>query len=107
MFSKKQFLGSNKISDYSYKITVKNTRSQAIEIDLEDQVPISTIKEIEVKVKEISNARHFTNVGKLRWKMKLQPGETRSVTFSFSIKYPKNKQIKLQKRKQVITPRYF
>jgi uncharacterized protein (TIGR02231 family) len=106
-FTKKQMIGSYQTATYSYKISVKNNRNQAIEIDLEDQIPVSTIKEIEVNAVEISGATLYDNTGKTKWKMTLQPGETKSVVLTFSVKYPKNKQIKLQQTKQMVTPRYF
>lgn len=106
-FTKKQMIGSYQTATYSYKINVKNNRNQAIEIDLEDQIPVSTIKEIEVNAVEISGATLYDNTGKTKWKMNLQPGEMKSVTLTFTVKYPKNKQIKLEQKKTIVTPRYF
>ena len=106
-FTKKQVLGSYQTATYSYKISVKNNRSQSVEIDLEDQIPVSTIKEIEVNDIEISGATLYENTGKTKWKMNLQPGENKSVVLTFSVKYPKNKQIKLEQKKQIVTPRYY
>ncbi len=106
-FTKKQSLGISQTATYSYKISVKNNRSQAIEIDLEDQIPVSTIKEIEVNTVEISGATLYDNTGKTRWKLELEPSETKSVILTFTVKYPKNKQIKLEQKKTIVTPRYF
>lgn len=106
-FTKKQMIGSFQTATYSYKINVKNNRSQAIEIDLEDQIPVSTIKEIEVNAVEISGATLYDNTGKTKWTMTVQPGEMKSVTLTFTVKYPKNKQIKLEQKKQIVTPRYY
>ena len=74
---------------------------------MEDQIPVSTIKEIEVNEIEVSGATLYANTGKVKWKMSLEPGEKKSVVLTFSVKYPKNKQIKLEQRKQIVTPRYF
>jgi uncharacterized protein (TIGR02231 family) len=106
-FTKKQILGASQRVTYSFKISVKNNRSQTIEIDLEDQIPVSTIKEIEVDVKELSKGKLYNNTGKVKWKMNLQPGEKKSVILTFSIKYPKNKQVKMEQKQQKIVPRYF
>jgi uncharacterized protein (TIGR02231 family) len=106
-FTKKQMIGSYQTATYSYKISIKNNRNQAIEIDLEDQIPVSTIKEIEVNAVEISGATLYDNTGKTKWKMNVQPGETKSVVLTFTVKYPKNKQIKLEQKKTIVTPRYF
>jgi len=105
--TKKQFLQSKKKLDLTYKITVKNNRNQTVDMELLDQIPISKLKEISVEVNEISGAEYFANTGKLLWKMNLKPGESRTVTFSFSITYPKDKEIKINKSRKVVTPRYF
>ncbi len=106
-FTKKQILASTQKVTYSFKISVKNNRNQPIEIDLEDQIPVSNIKEIEVNSQELSKGTLYDNTGKVKWNMELQPGETKSVILTFSIKYPKNKQIRLEKKQQKVVPRYY
>ena len=105
--TKKQFMAGKKKMTVAYKITVKNNRSQPIDFDLLDQVPISTRKEIEVDVKEISGARHFENTGKLEWKFKVNPGESKSFNLTYSITYPKDMEIRLDKTRKMVTPRYY
>ena len=105
--TKKQFMQGKKKMTAAYRITVKNNRNRAINFELLDQIPISKLKEIDVDVKEISNAQYFENTGKLKWDFKLQPGESKTVEFSFSITYPKDKEIKIDKSRKVVTPRYY
>ena len=105
--TKKQFLQSKKKLDLTYKVTVKNNRNQTIDMDLLDQIPISQLKEINVEVNDISGAEYFENTGKLRWKMKLQPGESKTVIFSFSITYPKGKEIRIDRSRKMVAPRYY
>ncbi|MBL4653152.1 MAG: DUF4139 domain-containing protein [Flavobacteriales bacterium] len=57
-FCKVQTIGSNKTETVGVKITVRNTKSIPIVLDLTEQVPLSTSKEIEVDILEISNAKH-------------------------------------------------
>lgn len=105
--SKKQFLGSNKKWTVAYKITVQNNHSLPITMELEDQVPVSNNKDISVDVQETSGATLFEKTGKLRWTFQLKPRESRSFNIGFSIKYPKNKEIVLEKTRTTVTPRYF
>lgn len=105
--SKKQFLGNNKRWTVAYKITAQNNHKLPITIEVEDQIPISQNKEITVDVQQISGATLFEKTGKLRWTFQLQPGESRSLDIGFSIKYPKNKEIILEKTRTTVTPRYF
>jgi len=48
-FSKKQFLGSNKIDYRTFEISIRNNKKQSINLIIEDQFPVSTMKEIEVE----------------------------------------------------------
>ncbi len=105
--TKKQFMQGKKKMTTAYRITVKNNRNRAVDFELLDQIPISKLKEIDVDVKEISGAEYFENTGKLKWDFKLQPGESKTVEFSFSITYPKDKEIKIDKSRKVVTPRYY
>ncbi len=105
--TKKQFMQGKKKMTTAYRITVKNNRTRAIDFELLDQIPISELKEIDVDVKEISGAQYYENTGKLKWDFKLQPGESKTVEFSFSITYPKDKEIKIEKGRKVVTPRYY
>jgi len=105
--TKKQFLQGKKKMTNAYRITIKNNRNRPIDFELLDQIPISKLKEIDVDVKETSGAQYYENTGKLKWDFKLQPGESKTVEFSFSITYPKGKEIKIDKSRKVVTPRYY
>jgi uncharacterized protein (TIGR02231 family) len=105
-FSSKKFLGSNKKTTLTYEISVKNTRTQMVEIEIQDQIPVSKQSDIQVDVQEISGAQLIENTGKLIWKLQLAPGEVRKMTLSFSVKHPKNKSIELKKSRVISAPRF-
>ena len=105
--TKKQFLQNKKKMTVAYKMTVKNNRNQPVNLELLDQIPRSSVKEIDIDVKEISGADYFENTGKLTWNLDLKPGESKTVEFSFSITYPKNMEIKIDKNRKMVVPRYF
>ena len=90
-FSSVKFLGTNKKQIFTYEITVKNNKKDAIDILVKDQYPISQNKEVEVELLETSGALDNTDVGVLTWKLKLAPGETKKMKISYSVKYPKDK----------------
>lgn len=106
-FSRKQFLGGNKFSSFSWKISVKNNHKQPISIELQDQLPISEVKEISIEVKEISGARRIENTGKLIWQLDLQPGEVKTVSLNFTVKHPNSMEVEMEQMRKVVTPRYF
>lgn len=92
-FSKTRFIGSNKIETFTYEITVKNNKKEVVNMILKDQYPISRIKEVEIKLDELSEAEINEELGILNWKISLQPGEQKKYRFSYTVKYPKDKKI--------------
>ncbi|MDR3286290.1 MAG: DUF4139 domain-containing protein [Prevotellaceae bacterium] len=95
-FSGKQFLGSNITEIREWDLTVHNKKNQDITIILEDQVPVSTEKEIKIEDLNISNAEKNTETGKLTWKLTLKPAESHSMNVKYSVKYPKNSKVVLE-----------
>lgn len=90
-------IGSNKKETYTYKISVRNTNTNPINIQLSDQIPVSQHSEITVDIHEVSNAEREDYSGKLTWNLDIKSGETKEFIVSFSVKYPKNKTVKVQK----------
>jgi uncharacterized protein affecting Mg2+/Co2+ transport len=94
-FSSIKFLGSNKKQVFTYEITVKNNKKDAINILLKDQYPISQNKEVEVELLESNEAAINEEIGVLTWKLNIAPGEVKKVKISYSVKYPKDKTLNL------------
>lgn len=95
-FSKKQFLGSNKIDYRTFEISIRNNKKQSINLIIEDQYPISTMKEVEVDKIENKEAELDTETGKLKWIINLDAGKEKKVGFKYSVKYPKGNTIILE-----------
>ncbi len=81
--------GNTKKITRSFDIEVKNTRKSAIEIELEDQIPLSNNEELIIEAINTGNAEYNKETGKLTWKLKLNPAESKKLTFSYSVKFPK------------------
>ncbi len=94
-YSSVKFLGSNKLQKFTYQITIKNTKKEAVNLLLKDQFPLTTNKEIEVELLESDNAEVNKDLGILNWKLNLAPGESKKVKFTYTVKYPKDKQLNL------------
>lgn len=88
-----KFLSSKKEQTFTYDITVRNNKKEAINMMLKDQYPLSTDKEIEIEILEISNAKDNKETGVLTWELKLAPNETKKVRISYKVKYPKDQTI--------------
>ena len=94
-FSSVKFLGSNKKQVFTYDITVKNNKKEAISILVKDQYPLSQNKEIEVELLESGGSAINTETGVLNWQLHLASGESKKLRISYSVKYPKDKILNL------------
>jgi hypothetical protein len=95
-FSKKQFLGSNKIDYRTFEIRIRNNKNQTINLIVEDQYPISVMKEVEVDKIENKEADLENETGKLKWTIQLDAGKEKKVDFKYSVKYPKGNTLILE-----------
>ncbi len=92
-FKSRKNVGSNIRESFGYRITLRNTKSEAINIIMEDQVPISQDSRIEVELEDAKGADFNRENGKLTWKLTLQPQENKEVLLKYNVKYPKGKNI--------------
>jgi len=58
-------------------------------LTIEDQFPISKIKEIEVENKEADEAEVNKETGTITWKIKLEPNKEKKLKHKFTVKSPK------------------
>jgi len=92
-FSKKRAIGSNITESREYKITVKNNKSQAVTINVEDQIPISVNSDITVEVLELAGGKLDPLSGLVTWTITLQPGAQQDIKFQYEVKYPKREKV--------------
>lgn len=104
--SEKTVLGNNKKDTYTYEITLKNNQAVTSNINLYDQIPISQNSDITISVNETSGAKYNESTGELKWNINLQPNEIKKVKLSFTVKYPKDKKIVVQKFRTIACPSF-
>ncbi|MFX5684726.1 DUF4139 domain-containing protein, partial [Acinetobacter baumannii] len=80
---------SNKLQKFTYEITIKNNKKDAVNLLLKDQYPLSTNKEIEVELIDNGGAEVNKDLGILNWQLTLAAGENRKIRFTYTVKYPK------------------
>jgi len=85
--------GSSTKQTFTYELVVKNNKITSVDLLLKDQYPISSAKEIEIKLEDGSDAAVSDETGVLTWKLQLKPGESKKVRFTYSVKYPKEMRI--------------
>lgn len=106
--SSEKLIGFNIKEVLTYEIIVKNNKNQAAEIEVRDQLPVSTDKNVEVKPLKISGAEVDQLSGQLTWKLQLAPNESKKISLKFSVRYPKSKRGLLKhNKKKIASPRFF
>lgn len=86
-------IGLNEKQTSAWEISIRNTKSDAIKIVVEDQIPVSRNNQIEVTVLDNGGAKHNSNTGKLSWDLNLKPSENKKLTYKFEVKYPKDRRV--------------
>jgi len=91
----KSFFGNNRIIKRNYEISLRNNKSQAVEITLIDRIPIAQNKEIKVENPNFGNASFEEKTGIVTWKVVLNAKQSEKREISYEVRYPKDKYINL------------
>ncbi|MGK0363467.1 MAG: hypothetical protein ACI85O_000512 [Saprospiraceae bacterium] len=95
-YTDRQFIGNKKTVETGWTIEMRNKKSKAIKIQIEDQYPLSSNDDIEVKLASAKKAIINEDTGKLIWELELAPNSSEKISFQYSVKYPKSKQLVLE-----------
>lgn len=90
-----KWLGGSKKEMKVYEIIVRNNKKSDISIEVLDQIPVSRQKDIEVVLESFDGAEYSAENGRLKWLLDLKPGEVKKLRFSYSCKYPGDRQVVL------------
>jgi uncharacterized protein (TIGR02231 family) len=91
--SKKINSGSVVKENFIFETTIKNNRDIPIMIHIEDQLPISSEKEIQVTEEELSGGILDKYSGKITYDIQLQPGESKKIILAYQVKSPRGREI--------------
>lgn len=91
--NKNLITSNDKILTQSYSITLRNTKQSNIDIDIEDMLPLSNSTEIVIKNITLDGAKFDENTGRASWKLKLKSHESKTITYIYEIRFPKDKLI--------------
>jgi TonB-dependent SusC/RagA subfamily outer membrane receptor len=92
-FSESQLIGVNRKATMAYRVTIRNNKSYPITAKIFDQIPVTTTKEIQVEIIDISGGKQDVNTGQVTWDLELQPNEVKDLIIKYSVKYPKDKNV--------------
>lgn len=96
-YSSTKTLGNNTTETRSYALIVRNNTTKAVRLSLKEQYPVSTDKDMEIRLNEVEPqaSTNRTESGVLTWNLELAAGESKTVTVTYSVKHPKEKEISL------------
>ena len=95
-FTKRQFFGSKKEETRDWQITVKSNKKQKINMVLYDQVPVSTMDEIDVSISNLSEGILNKEKGEIQWKFSLEPLAKKDIELKYTVKYPKDRTLTIE-----------
>ena len=95
-YNRKKLIGSQQIATRGWTIDVRNKKKESINLVIQDQIPLSTTKDIEVELKEKSRAEVNDQTGILTWKLDMKTNSKKELIFKYEVKYPKNQRLQLE-----------
>ena len=97
-FTSNRAIGSSTEQTFTYRLTVRNGQTGAVNMVLKEQYPISTDKSITVTLDTRTTTPwsvNKTDTGVVTWEDALASGETHTYTISYTVKYPKDMNLNL------------
>ena len=91
--TEKKLVGSVITKTFVYEITLKNTKMVAVDIVLQDIIPITNDEDIKIELTDKGKATHTESSGMLQWNNKLSAGQTKKYSFAFTVEYDSAKPI--------------
>jgi hypothetical protein len=88
-FEENRVFSSVKREKAGYEIIIRNQKTEAIDLNILDNIPVAKNKDVEIEKEDISGATYDSTDGKLTWNITLKAGETRKLRVTYTIKYPK------------------
>lgn len=82
-------IGANVRETYAYTINIRNTRKQAIDMVVYDQVPLSNNSDLVIESKEIGGGTEDETTGFVKWVFTTAPNESKKLSLAYTLKYPK------------------
>lgn len=88
-------IGTNIKESFVYTVSLRNTRKEAVNITILEQLPISNDKDIVVEDADTDNGGYDETTGEVKWTLQLKPNDIQKKHVGFTVKYPKGKSINL------------
>lgn len=94
--STRRLLATTQEQSLTWRITVKNSRKEAVSLTLRDQIPVSENSNITVTTEELSDGQLNKTTGIVEWQLQLQPNEQREFIVAYKVKFPKSRWLNVE-----------
>jgi uncharacterized protein (TIGR02231 family) len=84
----KKFIGGQRRTTFSYRISITNLREQETTLRLTEQIPVSRNEQIKVRLIKVTPQIQPGEMGVLEWVLALQPQAKREVSYQFTVEHP-------------------
>jgi hypothetical protein len=95
-FTSKAFLSDKRTLSRGFDITVRNNKRQPITITIQDQLPVSTEKDIVLDNIEVDGGEIAKDTKLVTWKYDLPAKQSRKHSLKYSVRYPKDQIVVLE-----------
>jgi uncharacterized protein (TIGR02231 family) len=92
---KEKTIGDKIEKSLAYSIEIKNMKSTAIQVVIQDQIPITTNTDIAIDKINVGKGKVKARTGLIEWNIKLEPKAHKNFDFEYRIKFNKNRQLNI------------
>ncbi len=92
---KEKIIGDKIEKSLAYSIEIKNMKSTAVQVVIQDQIPITTDTDIVIDKINVGKGKVKARTGLIEWNIKLEPKAHKTFDFDYRIKFNKNRQLNI------------
>jgi uncharacterized protein (TIGR02231 family) len=93
---KEKFLDEDIIKYFTYELSLKNNRSDDVDIIIEDHIPVAQLEEIKVGLLTDGKANYIKETGMMNWSFKLLAKQNKKIEYKYSVEHKKDKPLALK-----------
>ena len=89
--TKNKIFTNRKKNTISYNLEIKNMGNKALNIIVEDHIPVTKDQTIEITLENKSRAKFNNKTGLMIWDFKLKPKGRKKINYTYTVEYDKSK----------------
>ena len=90
----KRLLRENRLLRYAYDIKLKNLLKTDVDIEVQDQIPVSRHEQIKIKLDQAHpDPDDRTDLNLLVWHLALEPGAESTISYEYVVEHPRSMRI--------------